>query len=99
MQPIPRPFFLSFESVLQDRLSPENLMQVRDETMWEYVSLHLRDPSGRINRPGSTIRIGAICISFYRLMAKAGYLPDEAHSAIYDAKQTAALFCYIINKF
>ena len=24
---------------------------------------------------------------------------DEAHSAIYDAKQTAALFCHIVNRF
>ncbi|MCX7121477.1 MAG: ribonuclease T [Gammaproteobacteria bacterium] len=30
--------------------------------------------------------------------AKLGFNEKEAHSAIYDAKQTAALFCHIINK-
>ena len=52
-------------------------MQAMDESMWEFISLHLRDPLGRINRPGSLIRIGAICIAFYRLMLQAG-LPSEA---------------------
>lgn len=31
--------------------------------------------------------------------ARIGFNKDEAHSAIYDAKQTAELFCYMINKF
>lgn len=31
--------------------------------------------------------------------ARLGFNKDEAHSAIYDAKQTAELFCYIVNKF
>jgi ribonuclease T len=31
--------------------------------------------------------------------ARLGFNKDEAHSAIYDAKQTADLFCYIVNKF
>lgn len=31
--------------------------------------------------------------------AKLGFDKDEAHSAIYDAKQTAALFCHIVNGF
>lgn len=31
--------------------------------------------------------------------SKIGFDINEAHSAIYDAKQTAALFCYIVNKF
>ena len=31
--------------------------------------------------------------------AKLGFNKDEAHSAIYDAKQTAALFCHIVNGF
>ncbi|MDB5106278.1 MAG: hypothetical protein JWP91_3967 [Fibrobacteres bacterium] len=82
MQPIPRPFFLCFETVLQNRLSREDLMQVMDESMWEYVSLHQGDPSGKAGNPGAAVRIGAICLSFYRLMAKAGYLPEEAHAAI-----------------
>ena len=30
--------------------------------------------------------------------AKLGFDVNEAHSAIYDAKQTAALFCYIVNQ-
>lgn len=30
--------------------------------------------------------------------ARLGFNKDEAHSAIYDAKQTAALFCHIVNK-
>jgi ribonuclease T len=30
--------------------------------------------------------------------AKLGFNKDEAHSAIYDARQTAALFCHIVNK-
>jgi len=30
--------------------------------------------------------------------AKLGFDKNEAHSAIYDAKQTAELFCYIVNK-
>lgn len=31
--------------------------------------------------------------------AKLGFNINEAHSAIYDAKQTAELFCFIINKY
>ncbi len=31
--------------------------------------------------------------------ARLGFDEKEAHSAIYDAKQTAALFCLIINRF
>ena len=31
--------------------------------------------------------------------AKLGFDKNEAHSAIYDAKQTAELFCYIVNRF
>ena len=31
--------------------------------------------------------------------AKLGFNKDEAHSAIYDARQTAALFCHIVNRF
>ena len=31
--------------------------------------------------------------------ARLGFDKNEAHSAIYDAKQTADLFCHIINKF
>ncbi|HLD84282.1 MAG TPA: ribonuclease T [Coxiellaceae bacterium] len=31
--------------------------------------------------------------------AKLGFNQDEAHSAIYDAKQTAELFCYIVNRY
>ena len=30
--------------------------------------------------------------------AKLGFDVNEAHSAIYDAKQTAALFCFIVNQ-
>ena len=29
--------------------------------------------------------------------AHIGYDPDQAHSALYDAKQTAKLFCHIVN--
>lgn len=32
-------------------------------------------------------------------IAKLGFNKNEAHSAIYDAKQTAELFCYIVNKY
>ena len=32
-------------------------------------------------------------------IARIGFNKAEAHSAIYDAKQTAELFCYIVNKF
>lgn len=31
--------------------------------------------------------------------ARIGFNKNEAHSAIYDAKQTAELFCYIVNRF
>lgn len=31
--------------------------------------------------------------------ARIGFDKNEAHSAIYDAKQTAELFCYIVNKY
>jgi hypothetical protein len=85
MQPIPRPFFLAFERVLQNRLSREDLMQAMDESMWEFVSLHLRDPAGRNDKPDSLVRIGAICIHFYRLMSKAGYRPEEAYAEISQA--------------
>ena len=32
-------------------------------------------------------------------IARLGFDKNEAHSAIYDAKQTAELFCYIVNKY
>lgn len=32
------------------------------------------------------------------IAARIGFNKDEAHSAIYDARQTAALFCHIVNK-
>jgi len=32
------------------------------------------------------------------MAAKLGFNKDEAHSAIYDARQTASLFCHIINR-
>lgn len=32
-------------------------------------------------------------------IARLGFDKNEAHSAIYDAKQTAELFCLIVNKF
>ncbi|GEM_PF-6740259 len=60
-------------------------MHAMDESMWEFVSLHLRDPAGRINRPGSLIRIGSICLSFFRLMLKAGYPAEEAEALIAQA--------------
>lgn len=31
--------------------------------------------------------------------ARLGFDKNEAHSAIYDAKQTAELFCYIVNQY
>ena len=31
--------------------------------------------------------------------ARLGFDKNEAHSAIYDAKQTAELFCYIVNGY
>jgi ribonuclease T len=31
--------------------------------------------------------------------ARLGFNKDEAHSAIYDAKQTADLFCHIVNRY
>jgi ribonuclease T len=30
--------------------------------------------------------------------ARIGYDPDQAHSALYDARQTAKLFCHIVNQ-
>lgn len=88
MQPKPRPFFLSFESTLQDKLPRWVLTQAMEESMWEYDSMHLWDPAGRSKKPGSLIRIGSICLSFFRLMTKSGYLPAEASAEINQACQS-----------
>lgn len=88
MQPIPRPFFLSFEHALHDKLPQRVLMQAMDESMWEFSSMHLRDPAGRISRPGSLTRIGSICLAFFRLMTQSGYPPAEANAKIHQACQS-----------
>jgi hypothetical protein len=88
MQPLPRPFFLSFEQALHERLSRRELMQAMDEAMWEYASMHARDPAGRVKRHVCPIRIGSICLAFFRLMTKSGYSPEEANARINQACQT-----------
>ena len=88
MQPLPRPFFLAFEQALHERLPHRELMQAMDEAMWEYGSMHTRDPAGRIEKHDCPIRIGSICLAFFRLMTRSGYSPVEANARINQACQT-----------
>lgn len=85
MQSETRPFFLSFEKALHDRLPRRELLQAMEEAMWEYASMHRRDPAGRIIRHDTLIRIGSICLAFFRLMIKSGYPPEEANARINQA--------------
>lgn len=87
MQSVPRPFFLSFEQELHHRLPRRELSQALEEAMWEYASMHMRDSAGRIKRQGGLIRIGSICLAFFRLMIKSGYTPEEANMRINRACQ------------
>lgn len=82
-----RPFFHSFEQALHDRLPRREVLQAMEEAMWEYASMHRRDPAGRITRQGCPIRIGSICLAFFRLMVKSGYPPAEANARINQACQ------------
>ena len=82
MKSEPRPFFLSFEQALHDRLSRRELTQAMEEAMWEYASMHSQDSAGRIKRHVCPIRIGSICLAFFRLMTKSGYSPKDANARI-----------------
>lgn len=78
-----RPFFLSFEQALHDRLPRREIMQAMEEAMWEFDSM--RDPGGVNTKSGSLIRIGSICLAFFRLMTKSGFPSEEAIERIYQA--------------
>ncbi len=47
----------------------------------------------------SAIHLGETVLAVACKKAKLTFHPDEAHSAIYDAKKTAELFCHIVNQF
>jgi hypothetical protein len=83
----PRPFFLSFEQALHDRLPRHDLMQAMEEAMWEFASMHRRDSADRGKRHDSLIRIGSICLAFFRLMVRSGYTPEQACERILQACQ------------
>lgn len=48
--------------------------------------------SGWVGVCGKIVLAKALCA------AKLGFDVNEAHSTIYDAQQTVALFCYIVNQ-
>jgi len=47
----------------------------------------------------SGLLFGQTVLSKALASAKISYDSEEAHSALYDAKQTAELFCYIVNRW
>ena len=82
MLPEIRPFFFSFQSLLQHQIPADELRQAGEEALWEFASL---DPVGY---PGisvdahSLVRLGSICLRYYRLMLKAGMDTDAAIAAM-----------------
>ncbi|MDB5048639.1 MAG: hypothetical protein JWO30_1710 [Fibrobacteres bacterium] len=81
----PRAFFESFQQVLENRLSREELAEVMDQSIWEFEFLNHMDAAGSHARKETLVRIGSICVSFYRLMSKTGMDPKLARAAIAEA--------------
>jgi hypothetical protein len=78
-----KPFFLALETVLKTRLPPDAFAQVMDESLWEFESASMDPERGRA--PASLVRLGSICLSFYRAMTKIGIRPESAMEALNQA--------------
>src|SRR6476469_5588713 len=101
-----KPFFLALETVLKNRLHPDAFAQVMEESLWEFeagIEDHEAD-----RRPASLVRLGSICISFYRAMIKIGIRPETALEALNQAgdrlgwtalPDTTLSYCSLANYF
>lgn len=78
-----KPFFQALESVLKTRLPPDEFAQVMDESLWEFEAAAADQEKDR--SPASLVRLGSICLSFYRAMTKMGIRPDSAMEALNQA--------------
>ena len=78
-----KPFFLALETVLKSRLPPDAFAQVMEESLWEFEAGIASQEADR--RPASLVRLGSICISFYRAMIKIGIRPETALEALNQA--------------
>ena len=85
MLPEIRPFFLTFQSLLQYRIPAEELRQAGEEALWEYACLEPVGFPGRAANIASLVRLGSICLRYYRLMLRAGMDPDDAIAAVSEA--------------
>jgi hypothetical protein len=85
MLPEIRPFFLSFQSLLHDKVPASELRQAGEEALWEYACLEPVGFPGRQADPASLVRLGSICLRYYRLMLRAGMENDEALAAVSEA--------------
>jgi hypothetical protein len=83
MLPEIRPFFLSFQSLLQHKIPAMELRQAGEEALWEYACLEATEDN-RIPM-GALVRLGSICLRYYRLMLRAGIEADEAIASISEA--------------
>jgi hypothetical protein len=78
-----KPFFLALETVLKNRLASDAFAQVMEESLWEFeAGIADQEPD---KRPASLVRLGSICISFYRAMIKIGIRPETALEALNQA--------------
>ncbi len=80
-----RPFFLSFQSLLHQKIPAEDLHQAAEESLWEYACLDMVGFPGRPPDAYSLVRLGSICLRYFRLMRKAGLDADSAIVAISEA--------------
>lgn len=78
-----KPFFLALETVLKTRLPADAYAQVMEESLWEFESASM--DSERMRSPASLVRLGSICLSFYRAMTKIGIRPESAMEALNQA--------------
>jgi hypothetical protein len=78
-----KPFFLALENVLKSRLPADEFAQVMEESLWEFETVSEQPQIDR--SPASLVRLGSICISFYRAMTKIGIRPESALEALNQA--------------
>ncbi len=78
-----KPFFQALETVLKNRLPPDEFAQVMEESLWEYETGAM-DPEGLQVRT-APVRLASICLSFYRAMTKMGMGKESALETIAQA--------------
>jgi hypothetical protein len=78
-----KPFFMALENVLKTRLPHDAFAQVMEESLWEFEAA--RAEPERNGNPASVVRLGSICISFYRAMTKIGIRPESALETLNEA--------------